>query len=52
MLYRCAYGQEMLLRCVSRHEVEEILKEVHHGIYGGHQSGPKMYHSIRLAGYY
>ena len=52
VLYRRAYGQEMLLRCVSHHEADEILKEVHHGICGGHQSGPKMYHSIRLAGYY
>jgi hypothetical protein len=25
---------------------------VHHGVCGMHQSGPKMYHNIRLAGYY
>jgi ribonuclease HI len=52
VLYRRAYGQEVLLRCVNQQEADEVLKEVHHGVCGGHQSGPKMYHSIRLAGYY
>ena len=42
----------VLLRCVSRDEANSILKEVHSGVCGGHQSGAKMYHSIRLAGYY
>lgn len=51
-LYRRSFGQEILLRCVSRDEAEKILKEVHHGVCGGHQGGPKMYHSIRIGGYY
>jgi hypothetical protein len=51
-LYRRSFGQEMLLRCVSRNEAEQVLQEVHHGVCGGHQSGPKMYHSIKLCGYY
>lgn len=40
------------LRCVSRKEVDQILQEMHHGVCGGHQGGAKMYHRIRLAGYY
>ena len=52
VLYRRSYGQEVLLRCVNRSEAEKVLREMHHGVCGGHQSGPKMYHSIRLAGYY
>lgn len=51
-LYRQSFGQEILLRCVSRDEAEKILKEVQHGVCGGHQGGPKMYHSIRIGGYY
>ena len=50
-LYWRSFGHEMLLRCVSRNEADHILKEVHHGVCGGHQSGPKMYHSIMLCGY-
>jgi hypothetical protein len=46
------FGQEILLRCVSRKEADEILHEMHYGVCGGHQSGAKMYHSIRLAGYF
>jgi len=52
VLYRRSYGQEVLLRCINRSEADQVLKEMHHGVCGGHQSGPKMYHSIRLAGYY
>ena len=52
VLYRRSHGQEILLRCVNRAEADQVLQEVHHGVCGGHQSGPKMYHSIRLAGYY
>jgi hypothetical protein len=51
-LYRRSFGQEVLLRCVSRREADQVLQEVHHGVCGGHQSGPKMYHSIKLSGYY
>jgi hypothetical protein len=36
MLYRRAYKQEVLLRCVNRHEVDEVLKEVHHGVCSRH----------------
>jgi hypothetical protein len=52
VLYKRSYGQHILLWCVNRGEAERILQDVHHGVCGGHQSGAKMYHSIRLAGYY
>lgn len=52
VLYKRSYGHEVLLRCVNRNEANEVLQEVQHGVCGGHQSGPKMYHSIRLVGYY
>ncbi|KAK1665874.1 hypothetical protein QYE76_054033 [Lolium multiflorum] len=52
VLYKRSHGQEILLRCVNRGEAEKILQEMHHGVCGGHQGGAKMYHSIRLAGYY
>ena len=52
VLYKRSHGQEVLLRCVNQGEAEKILQEVHHGVCGGHQGGAKMYHSIRLAGYY
>ena len=51
-LYWRSFGHEMLLRCVSINEADQIKKEVHHGVCGGHQCGPKMYHSIKLWGYY
>ncbi|KAM0891957.1 hypothetical protein ACQ4PT_026069 [Festuca glaucescens] len=52
VLYKRSHGQEILLRCVNRGEAEKILQEMHHGVCGGHQGGAKMYHGIRLAGYY
>jgi hypothetical protein len=52
VLYRHSHGQEVLLRCVNRQEADQVSKEVHHGVCGGHQSRPKMYHNICLAGHY
>lgn len=52
VLYRRSYGHELPLRCLSRSEADKALIEVHSGICGGHQSGPRMYHSIKLAGCY
>ena len=51
VLYKRAF-EGVLLRCVSRCEVDKILNEVHSGVCGGHQGGAKMYHNIKLAGYY
>jgi hypothetical protein len=52
VLYRRSFGQEILSRCVSRKEADQILLEMHKGVCGGHQSGSKMYRSIKLVGYY
>jgi ribonuclease HI len=51
VLYKRSFDG-VLLRCVSRSEANMVLNEVHSGVCGGHQSGAKMYHSVRLAGYY
>jgi hypothetical protein len=40
------------LRCVSRKEADQILLEMHKCVCGGHQCGAKIYHSIKLVGYY
>lgn len=50
-LYRRSYDQ-LWLRCVSRQEAEHIMKEVHSGLCGAHQSGPKMRLRIKHLGYY
>jgi ribonuclease HI len=52
VLYRRSFGHGILLCCVSRKEADQILLEMHKGVCGGHQSGAKMYHSIKLVGYY
>jgi hypothetical protein len=52
VLYRRSFGHRIMLRCVSRKEADQILLEMHKGVCGGHQSGAKMYHSIKLVGYY
>lgn len=52
VLYRRSYGHELPLRCLSRSEADKALEEVHSGVCGGHQSGRRMYHSIKLAGGY
>ncbi|KAJ8635698.1 hypothetical protein MRB53_009965 [Persea americana] len=49
MLYRKSFNG-VLLRCLSQQEAEETLKEVHAGLCGAHQAGPKLYdHIKRLA---
>ena len=50
-LYRKTYEQ-MWLRCVSNTEAKQIMNEVHTGICGAHQSGPKMHLRIKRMGYY
>ncbi|XXG73076.1 hypothetical protein AAC387_Pa07g2054 [Persea americana] len=42
MLYRKSFNR-VLLRCLSQQEAEETLKEVHTGLCGAHQAGPKLY---------
>jgi RNase H-like domain found in reverse transcriptase len=40
-LYRRSYDQ-LWLRCVSGPEAEQVMREIHSGLCGAHQSGPKM----------
>ncbi|KAK3023354.1 hypothetical protein RJ639_042752 [Escallonia herrerae] len=42
----------MLLRCIAKDEVEDVMKEVHSGSCGAHQSGPKLQMQIKRLGYY
>ena len=51
MLYRKSFNG-VLLRCLSQQEAEETLKEVHAGLCGAHQAGPKLYDQIKRLGYY
>ena len=50
-LYRRSYDQ-LWLRCLSPEEAGQVIKEVHEGICGAHQSGPKMRFRIKQLGYY
>jgi ribonuclease HI len=50
-LYRKSYDQ-LWLRCVSGPEAEHVMKEIHSGLCGTHQSGPKMKLKIKKMGYY
>jgi Integrase zinc binding domain len=50
-LYHRSYDQ-LWLRCVSRPEAEQVMKEVHSGLCGAHQSGPKMKLKIKRMEYY
>jgi len=40
-LYRRSYD-DILLRYLSNSEAQEVLKEVHDGVCGAHQPGPKL----------
>ena len=51
MLYRKS-SNGVLLRYLSQQETEETLKEVHAGLYGAHQAGPKLYDQIKMLGCY
>ncbi|KAI0519706.1 hypothetical protein KFK09_007165 [Dendrobium nobile] len=50
-LYRRSFGQ-MWLRCLDKCEALKIVNEVHAGLCGAHQSGPKMKMKIKRLGYY
>ena len=51
MLYRKS-SNGVFLSCLSQQEAEETLMEVHVGLYGVHQAGPKLYDQIKRLGYY
>jgi hypothetical protein len=42
----------ILLRCLAGNEVIDALNEVDAGVYGSHQSGPKLHYQLRHLGYY
>jgi hypothetical protein len=50
-LYRRSYDG-ILLRCLSRKEAQEVLKEAHDDTCGAHQPGPKLWDRLRRLGYY
>ena len=50
-LYWCSCDG-ILLRCLVGNEVIEALNEVHSGVCGAHQSGPKLHYQLRHLGYY
>ena len=50
-LYRMSFDG-ILLRCLSKEEGAEALKEAHAGICGAHQAGPKLAAQLKRIGYY
>ncbi|XP_028549778.1 uncharacterized protein LOC110092989 [Dendrobium catenatum] len=50
-LYRRSFEQ-MWLHCLGRDEADKVISEVHEGLYGAHQSGPKMAIKVKRMGYY
>lgn len=50
-LYRRSHNQTWL-RCLSNQEAEQAMREVHQGVCGGYQSGPKMALKLKGMGYY
>jgi hypothetical protein len=51
MLYQRS-SDGILLRCLAGSEVIEALNEVHAGVCGAHQSGPKLHYQLRHLSYY
>ncbi|KAG9440971.1 hypothetical protein H6P81_021136 [Aristolochia fimbriata] len=51
ILYRRSY-EGLLLRCLSKEEGLQVLKETHSGICGAHQAGPKLHLQTKRLGYY
>ncbi|KAG9458279.1 hypothetical protein H6P81_002787 [Aristolochia fimbriata] len=51
VLYRRSY-EGLLLRCLSKEEGLQVLKETHGGICDAHQAGPKLHLQVKRLGYY
>ncbi|XP_020255943.1 uncharacterized protein LOC109832885 [Asparagus officinalis] len=51
VLYHRSYDN-MLLRCLSKTEAQEALREAYDGACGAHQPGPKLWDRLRRIGYY
>ncbi|XP_075473874.1 uncharacterized protein LOC142504919 [Primulina tabacum] len=50
-LYRRSFDR-VFLRCLGDEEATQAVEEVHSGICGAHQSGPKLHFRIKRMGYY
>ncbi|XP_074314436.1 uncharacterized protein LOC141649650 [Silene latifolia] len=50
-LYRRSFSCQWL-RCLSKDEATEAMHEAHSGIFGAHQSGPKLHDRVKIMGYY
>lgn len=42
----------ILLRCLLANEASNVINEMHAGVFGGHQSGPKLQYQLRRLSYY
>ena len=51
VIYRRSFDV-LLLRCLSKEEAQEVMNEVHSGLCGAHQPGPKLQNQIKRIGYY
>lgn len=51
VLYYQSYDG-ILKKCLNSREALETLEEMHKGVCGAHQSGPKLYARVRRQGYY
>ncbi|KAM1335690.1 hypothetical protein ACFX14_040078 [Malus domestica] len=50
-LYRRSF-EGVLLRCLGEEEANQAMEEAHSGVYGAHQSGPKLHFQLKRMGYY
>jgi len=51
MLYQRSF-LGLWLRCLDMEEAKQAMEEAHLGVYGAHQSGPKLHDRIKRMGYY
>ena len=42
----------ILMRCIGKEEIQEVMREIHAGVCGAHQTGPKLKMQIKRLGYY
>ena len=50
VLYKQNYDM-VLLRCMDKHEVDQLMKDIHEGSFGTHTNGHAMEKKIPRAGY-
>ncbi|GMQ02073.1 hypothetical protein CsSME_00048471 [Camellia sinensis var. sinensis] len=42
----------MFMRCIAKERIQEVMTEIHAGVCGAHQSGPKLHMQLKRLGYY